>query len=254
MMVPASNVEEKTILRARDFWASLTLIAAAMFFLWSTSFIPLFGQNSAGVAGGGWYNSAALVPFGIFTALLLMAISLLTTSIREGGAQYAFSSIGLGWDPHEAWRIGTIAVILFFYIVGLVPRVDFIIGSALLITGLIYGYHSGQRDRMGVAAVAMMFAGSYALIFHFPQSEWSKPHDDDIMALITWGVLVFLTLMQAKGSKVMLAIPFISALVPFIFVCAMAFGFKQNIPNRGGLVFSTIEYHYYVTLKPLWGK
>jgi hypothetical protein len=47
-------------------------------------------------------------------------------------------------------------------------------------------------------------------------------------------------------------VPVIAILAPVILVCAMAFGFRQNVPNRGGLIFSQIEYHYYVTLRPLW--
>ena len=45
-----------------------------------------------------------------------------------------------------------------------------------------------------------------------------------------------------------------AVLVPLMLVLAMAFGFRQNVPNRSGLLFSQIEYHYYVTLKPLWAK
>lgn len=45
--------------------------------------------------------------------------------------------------------------------------------------------------------------------------------------------------------------PVIAVAAPLILVCAMAFGFRQNVPARGGLIFKQIEYHWYVTLKPL---
>ncbi|MFG6604803.1 hypothetical protein, partial [Sulfitobacter sp. 1A09134] len=53
-------------------------------------------------------------------------------------------------------------------------------------------------------------------------------------------------------SRIARSTPWIALLTPLILVTAMAFGFRQNVPNRGGLLFSQIEYHYYVTLRPLW--
>ena len=46
--------------------------------------------------------------------------------------------------------------------------------------------------------------------------------------------------------------PVLSIIAPLILVVAMAFGFRQNVPNRTGLLFSHIEYHYYVSIRPLW--
>lgn len=244
--------EAKAVLRARDFWGALGLIIVSLFFLWRTSFIPFLGGDQGGVSNTHWYDSAAIVPFGIFGAMLVMSIGMLWIAIRDGGGQRAFSSVGLGWDKAEAWRILTIAIILVFYIGGLVPRVDFILASGLLITALIYGYHTGDPRRMSLAALAVGLAGVYALVMHLPQSEWNTPHDDDWVTLVLWLVLTVIALVQAKGSKVMRAMPFIAVLVPVLLVCAMAFGFRQNVPNRGGLLFSQIEYQYYVNLRPLW--
>lgn len=243
--------DEQAILRTRDFWGALGLMAVSVFFLWRTSFIPLFGENRAGVSGADWYNSAAIVPLGIWSAMLVLSIVLLTIAIREGGATRAFEAAGIGWNRAEATRIATIAIILTFYIFGLVPRVDFIICSGLLITCLIFGYHGGYPARMKIAAATMTLAGSYALIMHFPQAEWGTPHDDDWVTLALWLGLTGYAIRTGKGP-VIRAIPFIAAIVPLVLVTAMAFGFRQNVPNRGGLFFSEIEYHYYVTLRPLW--
>ncbi|WP_299932204.1 hypothetical protein [uncultured Pelagimonas sp.] len=245
--------DEKAVLRARDFWTSIGLFALSLFFLWRTSFIPLWGENRAGVSGGDWYNSAAIVPLGIFTGLLVLSVVLFVIALREGGAKTALGQVGIGWNRDEAWRFSTLAVILFFYIAGLVPRVDFILCSGLLITALIYGYHGGFARRMGVAASAIALPGAYAMAVHLPQSEWAK-HDDDWLTLLVWLVLTGVVLVQGKGDRVARATPIIAVLAPTILVCAMAFGFRQNVPNRGGLIFKQIEYHYYVTLKPLWSR
>lgn len=245
------NEDDKAVLRTRDFWGALVLMATSLFFLWRTSFIPLFGENRAGVSGADWYNSAAIVPLGIWTAMLVLSMVLLVVATRDGGAARAMTATGIGWNPAEALRIATIAVILFFYIFGLVPRVDFILCSGLLITALIFGYHGGHKGRMMTSAAAVTLASAYALIAHFPQAEWNSPHDDDWVTLGVWVALTLWALFRGSGP-VIRAIPFIAAIVPLILVCAMAFGFRQNVPNRGGLVFSQIEYHYYVTLRPLW--
>lgn len=243
--------EETEILRARDFWGALVLMGLSLTFLWRTFDIPLWGGNRAGVSSAAWYNSAAIVPLGIFSALLILSIILLIIAIRAGGAQRALSSVGIGWSRDEAERFAAIAVILFFYIAGLVPRVDFLLSSGLLITALIFGFHQGHRGRMALSAASVAVAGIYALIAHLPQSEWNA-HDDDWLTLGLWVALTLAVLSRARGDKVLKAVPVVALVAPLILVCAMAFGFRQNVPNRGGLVFQQIEYHYFVTLRPLW--
>lgn len=243
--------EELAVLRARDFWGALVLMALSIFFLWRTFDIPLWGGNRAGVASASWYNSAAIVPLGIFSALLLLSFVLLGISIKAGGAKRALSAVGIGWNRAEALRFTTIGIILFFYVAGLVPRVDFIACSGLLITALIFGFYQGRTERMILAAFVVALAGAYAFIAHLPQSEWNA-HDDDIVTLILWAILTVWVVILAKGDRVLRIVPVLAVAAPLILVCAMAFGFRQNVPNRGGIIFSQIEYHYYVTLRPLW--
>ena len=243
--------EDTEVLRARDFWGALVLMGLSLFFLWRTMDIPLWGGNRAGVSSADWYNSAAIVPLGIFSALLVLSVVLLVIAVRAGGAQRALSKVGIGWSVDEALRFSAIAVILFFYIAGLVPRVDFVLSSGLLITALTYGFHKLERARMALAAAAVALCGGYALIAHLPQSEWAA-HDDDWLTLVVWIVLTGVVLLQARGDRVLKAVPVIALVAPVLLVSAMAFGFRQNVPNRGGLVFKQIEYHYYVTIRPLW--
>ena len=51
-----------------------------------------------------------------------------------------------------------------------------------------------------------------------------------------------------------IAIPVIAVVAPLILILAMAYGFRQNVPNRGGLIFKQIEYQYFVNIKPLWSR
>lgn len=240
-------------LRARDFWTSLFLIALSLFFLWKTSAIPLFSDQMGGVSGIHWYDSAAIVPLGIFSSLLLLSVVLLANAIRSGGAAQAFSAIGIGWETAAALRFICIGLCLFAYIAGLVPRVDFIIASGLLITALIFGFHGNRLERMLIAAGAMLIAAAYALVIHLPRAEWNA-HDDDLVALGVWALLTALVMWRSKEAPLLRIVPLVAILTPFILVCAMAFGFRQNVPARTGLLFKQIEYHYYVTLRPIWSK
>jgi hypothetical protein len=84
-----------------------------------------------------------------------------------------------------------------------------------------------------------------------PQSEWAAPHDDDWLTHAAWIVLSAIA-WRGPRDAVDRAIPIIAVLAPLILVCAMAFGFCQNVPNRSGLIFSQIEYQYYVNIHPIW--
>jgi hypothetical protein len=80
---------------------------------------------------------------------------MLAIAIRAGGAKTALRPVGIGWDRFEATRFSTIGVIIGFYIFDLVPWVEFILCSGLLITALIYGFHTGYPRRMITSAVAV---------------------------------------------------------------------------------------------------
>lgn len=255
-------MDDKTRLRQQDFWTALAIIATSIFFLFKTSEIPFFRANAAGVESGQWYNSAALVPYGIFAAILVLGVMLLVTAVRQGGTpgQGQFGALVAWARTASAARMAAVALILLAYIFALVPRVDFTIGSALVVLALIYGFHV-QRGRATLIALAgVLLPSIYALAAHFPQSEWNTPHDDDwfvLIAFVTLTVVMFveIRLAGARADGFLKAAPVIAVLVPFLLVIAMAFGFRQNVPNRTGLLFKQVEYHYYVNVKPwLAGK
>ncbi|MEM6942980.1 MAG: tripartite tricarboxylate transporter TctB family protein [Pseudomonadota bacterium] len=247
---------EKIQLRRGDFWTALLLIAVSLFFLGRTAMLPLFEVSAAGVEAR-WYNSAALVPFLIFGALLALAIALLIVAIRDGG-------LPDNWPRAERLRLGpagqrllAVSLILLAYIIALVPRVDFVLASALGVTALIIGFHQERTRPLILALAAVVLPSAYAMISHFPASEWQAPHDDDWVTLAAFLMLTLIGLAEARLTRgrldwPLIAAPMIGVVGPLLLVCAMAFGFRQNVPNSGGLLFSQIQYHYYVTLKPLW--
>ncbi|MEM9708570.1 MAG: hypothetical protein AAF871_07210 [Pseudomonadota bacterium] len=244
-----------SVLRARDFWSALALMAGSGFFLFKTAEIPFFNTANAGVRSAEWYNSAALVPYGLFSCLFLCGFGLLVVSIRDGGAARAFNAVGLAIDTAELNRIAAIAVCLLAYIAGLVPRVDFIIASALVLTALFWGFHRGQvRARWGATGL-LAAPALYAFLVHTPQSEW-RASDDDWVALGFWVIMVGAMLSDARrwpeGRGVAKAVAILSLVVPFLLVTAMAFGFRQNVPARSGVIFSQIELVFYTGLRPWW--
>jgi hypothetical protein len=151
-------------------------------------------------------------------------------------------------------KVAAIAVILLAYIFALVPRVDFVLASALTITALIYGFHEGRARPILLSTAAVAGAGLYALLLHLPQAEWGAAGDDWV-ALGLWIALSVAAVAETRAhrgrwSPTVLAAPLVGFLVPLALVSAMAFGFRQNVPARTGLLFGVIEHHYYVTLRP----
>lgn len=250
-------MDDRRSLRRQDFWNALILIAASVFFLWETSKIPFFRANAAGVESGQWYNSAALVPYGIFTAILVLSIALLVVAVRQGGAPDRTS-----WPAVRAWltsdggaRMVAVALIMLAYIFALVPRVDFSIASALVLLALIYGFHTRRRAPTVIALVAIMVPAAYAFMVNFPQARWNVPHDDDWLTLAAFAILLAAMIVETRiaGQRIdafLKAAPIIAIIVPLFVVVVMAFGFRQNVPNRTGLVFKQIEYHYFVNVRP----
>jgi len=247
---------DKTKLRTYDFRAALCLIAATVFFLWETSSIPFFNTRSAGVDSADWYNSAALIPYGIFGALLVLSISLLVIAIRGGGARADLAFLTDQAKRAEVIRIILLGIILLSYIGGLVPRVDFIIASGLTLTALIWGFHFKERRNLVLSVLFTALPALYAFTLYTDRSEWSSHWDDDVIALVAWvamtGVMFWTAKRQGNLTNVMKATPLMAVFVPLLLVAVMAFGFRQNVPNRTGLIFSQIEYHYYVTIRPMF--
>ncbi|QKV19105.1 hypothetical protein [Oricola thermophila] len=255
-------MNERTRLRQQDFWTALTLIAVSGFFLFKTSEIPFFQANAAGVESGRWYNSAALVPYGIFAAILLLGVMLLVTAIRQGGTPDAgqFRSVVAWMRSDSVQRMAAGALVMLAYIFALVPRVDFILSSALVLLALIYGFHETRLRATRIALLVVLVPSVYALAAHLPRSEWNAHHDDDWLTLAAFVALTLVMYVEIRRAgrrpdAYLKIAPVIAVAVPILLIIAMAFGFRQNVPNRTGLVFQKIEYHYYVTIKPwLAGK
>ncbi|GAB5468298.1 MAG: hypothetical protein Kilf2KO_13280 [Rhodospirillales bacterium] len=248
---------ETKALRRRDFWTAIGLLLVALLFLWKSSELPFFEVSGAGVTSGQWYNSAALVPFVVFGALGLLALGLLANAIRCGGAPAGLSLATLFVLAERCLfsRQAFVALILLAYIFALVPRVDFILASALVLSALIYACHLKRRWIVGLALVCVLLPSAYALIVNYPRAAWTGPHDDDWITLGAFAVLTLGLFLGARRSGLTLdrwvkLTPPVALLFPLLLTVTMAFGFRQNVPNRTGLLFQQIEYHYFVTLKP----
>lgn len=254
-------MDEQTQLRRRDFWTAIILMAGSASMLLETGNIPFFDAQAAGIESGKWFNSAAIVPYLIFGLLLAFSIALLVIAIRDGGAPHHgdVAAFRTTLVSVAAQKFVVICAVLLIYIFCLVPRVDFVLATAVTMMALTYGYFEGRLRPAYIGLVCMAVPGLYALVVHFPSEEWAKPHDDDwltLASLVLLTVVAFIESRKVQGTvpPYLKWAPFVCVLTPLFLVCAMAFGFRQNVPNRTGLIFSQIEYHYYVTLKPLFGS
>lgn len=249
-------MHDKTKLRRQDFWTALLMMAVCGFFLIKTAEIPFIRAGAGGVQAGHWYNSPALVPYGIWGALMLLSVALLVIAIRQGGMPRAIApgvALAGSWTP-ALMRVVAVSVVMLAYIFALVPRVDFALCSALVMLALIYGFHETRPRATLIAVVAVLVPSAYALVANFPQARWNTPHDDDWLTLASFLMLIPIMWIDcARVGRVdgfIKAAPLIAFVVPLLLIITMAFGFRQNVPNRTGLLFSQIEYQFYVNWRP----
>lgn len=250
--------QERRELRQKDFWTAITLLAVSGGLLLKTTELPFFEARAAGMADGKWYNSAAIVPYLVFGLLFVLAASLLVIAIRDGGSPRRddFGRFLTQLSTQVVQKFTIICLILLGYIFALVPRVDFTIATSLTMMALTYGFHERRLRPAFIGLVAVVVPSIYALAVNFPSELWAKPHDDDYVTLAAFVVLVIVALVESRRTngelpRYLRYMPIVCFLTPLLLVITMAFGFRQNVPNRTGLLFSQIEYHYYVTLKPM---
>lgn len=163
-MTPPPDSDEVPPLRKADFWTSLVLLALAAGMLVETLSYPLQGSY-AGVRNA-WYVSPALLPLIIAGTLIVLSGLLLANAIRTGGAGAALADL-----PHASatrmwaatadfWIIGGI---LAGYIYGLLPRVDFIAATTLMLFTLVAIYDM-ERPSIVRRALAIFFITTIVVV------------------------------------------------------------------------------------------
>jgi hypothetical protein len=136
--------------RTADFWTSLVLLVLAAGMAGGALSFPLRGTY-AGVRNA-WYVSPALLPLIVAACLAMLALTLLLIAIRAGAARTAFRAAGA---PSGQLDVLLIAGLIVAFVVGFVPRVDFIVGAAFFLLAFTVTFHFAD------ARLARLTLGSF---------------------------------------------------------------------------------------------
>lgn len=237
--VPDANAVQR--LRKADVWTGLVLAVVAIAMVAGALTFPLAGTY-AGVRNV-WYVSPALFPLIVGGLMLALSLGLVTRALRE----YRAIAPGCRVFRIEAGAIGReganallIAALLTFYIVGLVPRVDFVVATTLLLIVFIGTYVIASTVGRGVLVACLGGAGvmafAVALAGAWPAPRSSAQHIADgvvavVVLLSALGLAVF-----ARGKERRRLVPVIGTSIGTAVVLSAVFKYGLLVPlPREGL-------------------
>lgn len=156
-------MDDSIRMRKADFWTSLIFFGIAAGMIGSAMTMPL-KESFAGVQNA-WYVSPALLPLMIAGGLLILATALLRNAVRTGGARAALESFGKWADTDgiARGRMFTAIAIMAGYVYGLIPRVDYVIGTALFLQVFIAAFYVGRKEivRLQIATFLVVVAPAF---------------------------------------------------------------------------------------------
>jgi hypothetical protein len=185
--------------RTADFWTSLVLLVLAAAMVGGALQFPLRGTY-AGVRNA-WYVSPALLPLIVAACLAVLALALLLTAIRAGAARTAFRR---GGGATGKLDVVLIAGLIAAFVVGLVPRIDFIVGASFFLLAFTISFHL-EDPRLARLALAGFFAmaamaGGMALLGLTPAPRSTGAFVVDAAVLAGLVLTIAAVLWQGRGG------------------------------------------------------
>jgi uncharacterized membrane protein YhaH (DUF805 family) len=231
-------------MRRADFWTSLIFFGIAAGMIGSAMTMPL-KESFAGVQNA-WYVSPALLPLMIAAGLLILATTLLCNAIRTGGAAAALASLGR-WA--EASRDATVRMLVSIaiiagYVFGLIPRVDYVIATALFLQVFIAAFYVGRKEimRLQTASFLLLVAPAFLadLLGVYPSPGTAPRYALDLivlliafgLGLVTWRRLA----PDPIGRRRFAITTTVSIVVALLTSVSFKFGLLVPLPAEGPVV------------------
>jgi hypothetical protein len=245
-------------MRKADFWTSLVFFAIALGMIGSGLGMPL-KESFAGVQNA-WYVSPALLPLALAGCLLILAAALLANAVRTGGAAAALAALRgrSAADRTPGVRMLAAVLILAGYVYGLIPRVDYLVATALFLLVFIGGFYLGRPDIMRLLTAGFLGLAVPAcladLLGRYPPPGSAGRSLLDGAALLLFVGLSLATRLavgEDAAARRRLAITVtVSLAVSLLTSVAFKFGLLVPLPAEGAVirVLEAIE----IALRPLW--
>jgi hypothetical protein len=223
--------------RTADFWTSLVLLVLAAAMAGGALQFPLRGTY-AGVRNA-WYVSPALLPLIVAACLALLALALLLTALRAGAARTALHRPAAGAGLLD---VALIAGLIVAFIVGFVPRVDFIVGAAFFLLAFTISFHLDDgrlaRTVLGSFFAMAVLVGAIALVGLTPAPRSTPALALDGMVLVALLLTALATLWLARagdraGLRHCLTVAFVT---PLLLGSIFKFFLLVPLPREGLVV------------------
>jgi hypothetical protein len=231
-------------MRKADFWTSLVFFGIAAGMIGSAMTMPL-RESFAGVQNA-WYVSPALLPLMIAGGILILATTLLCNAIRTGGARAALASLGR-WA--EASRDATARMLVSIamiagYVFGLIPRVDYVIATALFLQVFIAAFYVGRKEimRLQTASFLLLIVPAFLadLLGIYPSPGTAPRYALDLIVLLIGLGIGFVTWRRIAPDPVgrrrytiTIAVSIVVALFTSV---SFKFGLLVPLPAEGPVV------------------
>lgn len=174
-----NDAEAMARLRRADVWTGLVLAVVAILMILEALTYPLEGTY-AGVRNA-WYVSPALFPLIVAGSLLALSVGLIAVAARERARLRPDGSL-----VPRRWAVGGeapfVALLLAGYIVGLVPRVDFPVATALFLFVFMASYVLDARPTARLAMAACLLAPAALALGWALAGSWPAPRSGGQLA------------------------------------------------------------------------
>ena len=231
-------------MRRADFWTSLIFFGIAAGMIGSAMTMPL-KESFAGVQNA-WYVSPALLPLMIAGGLLILATTLLCNAIRTGGASAAFASLGRWAEASRdaAARMLVSIAMITGYVFGLIPRVDYVIATALFLQVFIAAFYVGRKEimRLQTASFLLVVAPAFVadLFGVYPSPGTAPRYGLDLIVLLIGfglGLVTWRRLAPDPIGRRRFAITIaVSIVVALLTSVSFKFGLLVPLPAEGPVV------------------
>lgn len=226
-------------LRKADVWTGLVLAVVAVAMVAEALTFPLEGTY-AGVRNA-WYVSPALFPLIVGCALFALSLALLAKAVKDvrrlqpGGYLLLFersAAAGRG----DAWLV---SLLLAAYIVGLVPRVDFTIATALFLIVFMGVYvvssASGRIALTGTLIVAAVagFAGALLDAWPAPRSDAQYAVDGVFAGIVVLASVLLALFARGTERKRVLTVIATGAGTALVLSLVFKYGLLVPLPREG---------------------
>ncbi len=235
--------EELSKKRKADFFTGLLILFVSITMLFESLTFPM--TDSYGGVQNVWYVSPALLPILVSSLLILLSLVLIKRSITDGGFKQAiddFPQLAQTIQSEGSRRFFIICSYLIAYVYGLIPYVDFFIGSMVFLLAFILPFYLDRNDLFSVSFWPFILISILIGILGYQGVVSSLMVDIVLLA-----IMLFITLcsyFKIKDESVLFSkwrtSVATSILTPLILVPCFKFGLLVPLPTEG-LVIKAME-------------